>query len=330
MNRGPCRKLAHLCSLALTVVLVGCGTYPKAEGSDGFPAMHPVTGTGTLAPSNATEFSFVAFGDNQGDTNVPTVMSLIFDHMNSNDPKPAFVLSLGDVVYGKDPQKTSATIKASFEGFVSQVEAAGIPVFNAPGNHEMDDKDDIPNAKMHRLYKETIGDLYGAFDYGNARFIGLNTSGIPPANVCKKLNAKGLECSYISDEDLERLERDLKASSGKTHVFVFMHYPIKPRRPCETLNPAIVKRLSAMFRKYRNVAFVLASHEHLYFNPDDPKNVHRIASYRAGQPERFLVSGGAGAGLDTRPCTKKNAFYHYLWIHVDGPTVRVEIRRIDG
>ena len=246
-----------------------------------------------------------------------------------NTPKPAFVLSLGDVVHGKDPNKTTATIKASFNAYVSHVGNAGVPVFNAPGNHEMDDKDDKPNTRMHKLYTDTVGDLYGAFDYGDSRFIALNTSDIPPAGVCEDLNDDGYECSYISDEHLKQLDGDLQANQGKQHIFVFMHYPMKPRRPEETLNPTLVGKLEAIFARYDNIAFVLASHEHLYYNPDDPRNFTTIRPHKAGDAARYLVSGGAGAWLDTRPETKDQAFYHYLLFSVDDTDVHVTIRRID-
>ena len=144
---SPCYPI--ICLLT-PLLLLSCSattqTKPSAVSTPqviGLPTIEPVSGTGPLASSTSKKFTFVAFGDNQGDTLDPTVMQRIFTDMVKvppNTPKPAFVLSLGDVVHGKDPNKTTATIKASFNAYVSHVGNAGVPVFNAPGNPETKDQ----------------------------------------------------------------------------------------------------------------------------------------------------------------------------------------------
>ncbi|MCZ6633132.1 MAG: hypothetical protein O7G87_06975, partial [bacterium] len=80
---------------------------PKA--SQQMPAMK---GTGTLQPEDTNPFSFVAFGDSQGETNNPTLKA-IFKDMETVIPKPSFALSLGDIIQGEP----SAT-----DDFTAQIE----------------------------------------------------------------------------------------------------------------------------------------------------------------------------------------------------------------
>ena len=70
---------------------------PKA--SQQMPAMK---GTGPLQPEDTNPFSFVAFGDSQGETNNPTLRA-IFKDMETVTPKPSFALSLGLTGNGRFP-----------------------------------------------------------------------------------------------------------------------------------------------------------------------------------------------------------------------------------
>ena len=64
-------------------------------------------------PSTKTgQFSFVAFGDSQGETDNPTLKA-IFKDMKTAAPGPSFALILGDIIRGEP----SAT-----EDFTAQIE----------------------------------------------------------------------------------------------------------------------------------------------------------------------------------------------------------------
>jgi hypothetical protein len=107
-----------------------------------------------------------------------------------------------------------------------------------------------------------------------------------------------------------------------------MHYPIKPQRQQDSLNPESLKKLTDILAKYKNVSYVLASHEHLYYNPQDPGNITTVAPFKTGDPTRYLVSGGAGAAIYVKAAN--GGFHHYLIFEVDGDNISVKINRIDS
>ncbi len=316
--------------LFVMLIVLGC-MHSKVLLSDksdgGFPQFAAVNGTGVLESSRTDSFTFAVFGDCQGDQKSRQIISGILKEINDYQPKrPAFVFSLGDIIKGKDPQASTEVIKQKFTDFLEVAKIAGVPVFNTPGNHELDDAEDIPSERMHKIYLECVGPLYGAFDYGNSRFITLNTEDIPPKGTPHPPG--DIEFSYISDAQFEQLDKDLGSNKDKTHIFIMMHYPMKPQRPQDILNPASLKKLTDIFAKYDNISYVLASHEHLYYNPQDPTNMKNIAPYQAGEPTRYLVSGGGGARMYID--AEKGGFHHYLVFEVDGENVSVKIHRVDS
>ncbi len=299
---------------------------PRVEQAiDGFHLLTPMKGTGELRPSNKDQFKFAVFGDSQGEEKAREIISGIFTAIHAQQPKgPAFAFCLGDIVKGKDPQDPAKYIRQKFADYLTLAKTAGVPVFNAPGNHEMDDAGDIPSERMHNIYRESVAPTHGAFDYGNSRFIALNAEDVPPSGTPPP--SDGMEFSYIGDAQLKQLDNDLAANRAKTHIFIMMHYPMKPQRPQDSLNPESLKKLSAIFAKYDNIAYVFASHEHLFYNPQDPDNVENVALFEAGDPTRYLVSGGAGARIYVKE--EKGGFHHYLLIEVNGNKVSVKINRV--
>ena len=291
-------------------------------------------GTGTLQPEDTNPFSFVAFGDSQGETNHPTLKA-IFKDLETVTPKPSFALSLGDIIRG-EPSATddfTAQIEKHLGDALELNKLAGIPVFNAPGNHEMDDwiaTEEKPSKRMRAAYETVVGPTYGSFDYGNSHFIVLNTEDIPPPGMegpsPEQLKA-GMEFSYIGKAQLAWLQGDLDANKDKQHIFIAMHYPIYAQHPKrDNLFGESRTALIDLFAKYSNISFVLASHEHQYYNSLDPENYDMVAPFKSGDPTQYLISGGAGASMKYFPLP--GGFHHYLLFEVDGENVSVTIKRI--
>ncbi len=300
---------------------------PEQSVTNGLPLLTAMNGTGKLEPCNNNHFTFAVFGDSQGGEKARAIISGIFTALHDHRTKrPAFAFCLGDIVKGKDPQDPAKHIKQKFADYLKLAKTARIPVFNAPGNHEMDDKDDIPSKRMHAIYEAMVAPSYGAFNYGNSRFIGLNTENIPPKGTLPPPD--NMEFSYMSDAQLNQLGNDLNANRDKTHIFIMMHYPMKPQRAQDSLNPASLKKLNKIIEKYNNISYILASHEHLYYNPQDPDNITSVAPFKSGEPTRYLISGGAGASIYTPE--EKGGFHHYLIFEVDGDNINVKINRVDG
>src|SRR5215469_5049338 len=103
------------------------------------PNLTPLPGTEQLTPpSNPDKFTFLVAGDNRpahsGDPQPPTPGKILEAAKAAN---VSFVLWTGDTISGKDPS-SEAKIQAQYKDFLAIAAKAGVPVYNAPGNHEMD------------------------------------------------------------------------------------------------------------------------------------------------------------------------------------------------
>src|SRR4051794_31424042 len=104
----------------------------------GFPALLPVPQTGKLQDQpSETHFWFVAAGDNRpGESSPqPDALARIFREAQ-HDFKPAFFLWGGDIIYGHEYHRKK--LETQYVEFFGIAKLAKVPVFNAPGNHEMD------------------------------------------------------------------------------------------------------------------------------------------------------------------------------------------------
>lgn len=318
--------------------------------SDVFPKLQPVPGTGKLSDDpQTTQFTFIAAGDNRPAGNTikqPKTLAHILK--DARQSKPAFILWSGDTIAGfriAGKKMHHKTLEAQYEEFFRHAAKAGVPMFNSPGNHEMDlvnkSKEgtvETPDEKMQALYLKMMkypegAPPYGAFNYGNSRFIAVDTEEVPPVTavrsegkeVAKKLK---LDPGFVSMQQMELLAADLEANKDKDHIFVFMHHPIKPAKKGSRLNKENADQLEALFAKYKNVSYVIAAHEHLYFNAsgDNLKPPSKVSHSSDGPA--YIVSGGAGAPLDSCPSgAEKNcsSAYHYLVFEVNGKKVDVKV-----
>jgi len=334
---------AAVCSMVFFVVA-------HSQTSDGFPPLRPVPRTGHLTDNpQQTEFTFIAAGDNRpngGKVTQPPIFAQIL-----NDAKqfnPVFMLWAGDTIggfriVGKKMDRTH--LMNQYKEFFRIASTAGVPIFNSPGNHEMDRVDkngketiETPDSEMQQLYLEMMeypkdAPPYGAFDYGNSRFIAVDTEEVPTQLVVRspgKVVGKNLKLDpgFVSSKQIELLKADLEANKHKAHIFVFMHHPIKPAKAGSRLNKENADELEKLFAKYHNVSYVIAAHEHIYFNASG----HTRNPPKRKDPSKdgpgYLVTGGAGAPLDKCPSkSSKNclAANHYIVFTVKGDDVEVKV-----
>jgi hypothetical protein len=336
-------KLRFVLAGICTAMLLGTAAHART----GFPLLSPVPKTGQLQNQlDAAKFSFVVAGDNRPaaeDSPQPQVLSQIFN--DAQTYKPAFFLWCGDIIYGHKVHRKK--LKKEYDGFFKVAKLAKVPVFNAPGNHEMDSVQktkhetlETPDPKLEKHYLEFMkfpkdAPPYGAFDYGNSRFIAMDTEEVggppapsPTAPPDKKLK---LDPGFVSPKQIELLTQDLEANKAKAHIFVFMHHPIKPAKSSSGLNPPNAATLQALFQKYPNVSYVIAAHEHLYFNATGTALTPTDRQDPSDQGPSFLVSGGAGAPLDNCPdgaAPNCGSFHHYLVFEVDKTKVKVEVVQV--
>jgi hypothetical protein len=293
-----------------------------------FSALSPLPGTGSLAPpSDPNNFTFFVAGDNRPKKELdPPTDTIVKFFQKVAKHNPSLVMLAGDTIYGKNPN-SETTIQGEYADFLKVAKQGGVPVFNAPGNHEMDDQDDVPNAQMQKWYAQYMAQPYGAFNYGNSRFIAMNTEEIAPQGIARAPRAptetagKTLDPGYVSAAQFDALKADLDANKDKAHIFIFMHHPMKPASTKDGLDPDIAKKLEKLFKQYKNVSYVVAAHEHLYFNPQT-NDGQPPPSWKSNQPAIYLVSGGAGAPLTKRPSPGVGV-YHYLIFTVAKDVVTV-------
>lgn len=320
-----------------------------AQGT-GFPPLPPVPHTGQLQnQTDATKFTFVVAGDNRPaaeDSPQPKVLSQIIQQAQKHGP--AFFLWCGDVIYGHHTHYKQ--LGAQYKEFFKVAALGKAPVFNSPGNHEMDtmtetatEKIETPDKKLQDYYLEFMkfpagAPPYGAFNYGNSRFIAVDTEepgGPSPAPTSTPALGKRLKLDpgFVSPTQLKLLKSDLEANKDKAHVFIFMHHPIKPAKSSSGLNPDNAGALEALFKNYPNVSYVIAAHEHLYYNASGSTLDPADRDDPSGQGPTYLVSGGAGAPLDNCPGSAGSncmAHHHYLVFDVDGSTVKVQVVQVSS
>jgi len=332
-------------AVAALLPAVFCSGAPAQQVEQARPPLVP--GTGPLRPAKTESFSFIVAGDSRPhkpNLPLPPTAEQIFAAARAL--KPAFIIWTGDAIYGLSSADPDVIAK-QYAAFFQVARKAAAPVFLAPGNHEMDvripvegqkHKREIGSPQMEALFRKNMGlaqraPLYGAFTYGNSRFILLNSEEIAPPGTERSPHARvgaggelNLDPGFISEEQLEWLRRELDSNKA-LHTFIFMHHPIKPRQSHMRLNRRNAEALLELFGHYRNISYVIASHEHLYYNPqtrDTTPPPERIDP--SPQPPLYLVSGGAGAPLEGTP--ENGGFHHYLLFRVEGDKVQPRLIRL--
>ncbi len=315
-------------------------TASAAAGDDKMPQLLPLKGTTPPAPpKDADKFVFIVTGDNRPaePTDPPTdAVKEIFQGIA--DHHPAFVLWTGDIVYDKmkgDSKKKEEQVTEQYRQFLALAAGGGAAVYNAPGNHEMNNKENCPTATMTKLYLEDTGQTapYGWFDYGNSRFIALNTDESAPKNnkcYCESHPGDDKPPGYIGKKQMDLLEEELKDAkkANKAHIFLFMHRPIKGYNGKDQLCSDNVTKLEKIFEDYPNLSYVVAGHQHMYYNEQGQGAQEFCAPPVRTDPGKkpfYLVSGGAGAQLKSND----GGFYHYLIFTVDHDQVSVQLVRLD-
>lgn len=192
--------------------------------------------------------------------------------------QPDFVILAGDLTRGNpDDKATAEKVRGwwlNVESAVKPLQAAGIPVFPIPGNHDY-------YTPVHRqAYREAWKDfavyfssytlrgappIYFSFDHKNVHFT--------PLTVVDQ---------YIPPEEEAWLKKDLEAAQGASLRFVFGHVP---------MDSALLGKPSAYFRAQMSAilaagraAAYVSGHEHL--NWDQAKVVK-------GRPVRQIIVGSA-------------------------------------
>lgn len=302
-----------------------------AAATAALPLIAPApTGSSPINPNpSASTFTFVVAGDNrpaQASCPQPPQLGAIVSAMASL--KPAFALWDGDVIYGKDTKKAAG----QYPAFLTAIAAAKVPVFVAPGNHELTVKGSKPCKKIDepdpsgilaKAFATAVGAPYGYFRYGNSAFVMVNTDDtLDPNYPSDWCNYNG----FVSNAQLAALQatlQSLQADSTVAHIFLFMHRPLNGESSQDNLGPQSIPQIASFYSTvqsatYTKLSVVFSSHEHLFYSVGPMKRTDP----QSGGPT-YVVTGGAGAPLSTGGTS--GVYNHYLTVTVNGASVAVNV-----
>jgi hypothetical protein len=198
--------------------------------------------------------------------------------------RPGFVLFTGDAVWGYGDSE--AELVAEINRFRDLADGTGVPLYNAPGNHEMQSE----QAAIATFREQSI-DLYGSFDVGRWHFVCLNTD-------------EWWRERRVCGEQLDWLRHDLERHAESAGIFVFMHRPLFSWFS-DDFDPDDSEELQYLFEQHP-VRAVFASHDHMF-------------GLEVRDGVRYYTTGGGGAPLYAQP--DRGGFAHYLLVTVGGDEV---------
>lgn len=261
--------------------------------------------------SVSESFRFAVMGDSRGASSAVSEAKLrtLLQSVKELSIQPSFIMFSGDMISG---ESNIARELKSWKRIVDDY----YPIekyYPTLGNHE-DDEAAFSNSFRYLPIEQLKGYKRTAyyFDYGNARFIVLNS------------NRKDDYHRYIIDSKQRAWLAALLKNNGKTHNFVMFHVPAYPIGPHygESLdeNPAERDALWAILDKY-NVTAVFVSHEHNY-NRRIIDNSFSDNGYTFNNQINQITLGGAGAPLSAHVLDSRNVVagpyrvYHYMIVDV--------------
>ncbi|MEI5908616.1 DNRLRE domain-containing protein [Bacillus spongiae] len=263
------------------------------------------------ADAASTSFRFVVMGDSRGASdgiNETTLRSLLSE-VQDLSVQPEFIFFTGDQVMG------GSDVEQELDDWSNIVDDY-FPLnkfYPSLGNHE-DDETIFSNAFTHLPSNQLSGYQRTAyyFDYGNARFITLNS------------DRKDNRGNYIIDSSQRAWLESVLHNNGKTHNFVQFHVPAYPigAHYGRSLDENSIERdaLWDIFDKY-NVTAVMTGHEHNY-NRREIDSSFNNNGYTFENNINQLTIGGAGAPLSSTVRDSKNvdvgplSSYHYMVVDV--------------
>ena len=155
-------------------------------------------------------FKAMGFADPQTatDEELDMMRKDIIDHLFGNPYEAKFGLVAGDVV------NDNLALYERHNRLMAQI---GIPMWNVPGNHDLNKES--PNYEYAtQTFKSVFGPDYYSFDYGDVHFLALN-------NVGFKGKGNGYE-GHIDANQMKWIENDLKDVPSEKLIIIITHIPL--------------------------------------------------------------------------------------------------------
>jgi hypothetical protein len=237
---------------------------------------------------SAGDFEFVVLGDTR--PRFESENFRIFENLipKLNAAKPAFVVNLGDLIYGYGLRSK----EKQWDRYQQVLKGIQAPYHQLPGNH------DTYSRKARRIYGRRFGKFYESFDYSDCHFVLLD-------------NTEAGRWGYLGPAELEWLKTDLKNTKARS-VFVFLHFPVwESERVAPKYHEFWVQTLHPLLRESR-VRAVFGGHLHSY------------GPTREFDGIRYYITGGGGAEL--RPDYRKSGgAHHFVKVNVSGDSYDLRV-----
>ena len=263
------------------------------DGQDAAPGVVPQGQTFRTAPLSGG-FRFCVFGDSGANT--PEQYRLR-DRM-LGDPA-ALILHVGDIVYPFGAHQ----IYEDYYLKVYRDMMRRLPLFPAPGNHDVEADAGAAYTSLHPVPTETVPEAerrrYYSFDWGDAHFVSLDSNLVSDA--------------VRSPRMLAWLSADLEATRKQWKIVYFHHAPYDPARGNEP-ETRLSRELIAPILEQYGVNIVFVGHNHVY-QRTFPLLRHQKSA--TGEGVTYVTVGGGGGGLyglnpDPLLFAAGESAYHYV------------------
>lgn len=287
-----------LVPLALTSCLRGGQSTPLQQGRA------PLNNLASLAARNEPVFGntatnlqrirqkpysgkirFVVMGDNRNSSPFSHGGDKVYAKVieKVNELRPDFAVNVGDFTFDN--------LKPHWKDFERITSKVQVPYLTVVGNHDVLFGRSYYESSYTAPNPETGLDDY-AFDYGNTRFIALDTANFT-----------------ITDRQFAWYERQLQTPLKKV---LFSHTPPRHGVWEHKLSPSpeVSQRFLALNSQHK-VDFVFLGHIHLY----DQRQVNGVD---------YIVSGGGGAPMD-KGRDYGQSVYHVVLVEIDASGVKTQM-----
>lgn len=260
-------------------------------------------------------FKAMGFADPQTarDEELDMMRKDIIDALFGNPHQAEFGLVAGDVVNDN---------LALYERHNKLMAQIGIPIWNVPGNHDLNQES--PNHEYAtQTFKSVFGPDYYAFDYGQVHFLALN-------NVGFKGKGNGYE-GHIDAKQMQWIENDLQDVPTDHLIIIITHIPLityaNNRTFPNSINTTNFKDLLRILARFQHI-YTIAGHDtsnswkvevdHKHGWYGAPFIAHTLAETRGGGWQR-----GPKDERGVRPATMQDGNPNgYYVFYFDGNQVR--------